>query len=587
MSFEFKPQNETPVEFQRPKIPLLGNFSVILIFAVVAVIGGFLAWTPAKNAIRDAWARSHAREAIASMEEDNMGHAIAELIEARNLSPEEPEVLRAIITYLKLVKGDRRELAYHLRLLATKQTLSAEQQLLHGFCLLDLGRVDEARRVYAALPPGTLETSEGLAMLARLQTAEGKNTAAAATSRQSRLLDKDSPDARLQLAIENSRNAFPELRQQAWRELWDLCELPPPVGIAASQAILRDVRLTAEDAKRLLPIVEAHPHANLSIRLDISSALIRFFPEQREGLILHEINRFETEKNGTLIEMAAWLSTHREHARLLALIPPNLAASSRPLYTAIVKALVGQGRWQDLKKLLKERRPPVSNTLATLWLADAESHLQPDLLEARHLISFAVSSAINNGENEELELAAALASRLEMPDLSLEAYQGLVKTVPNRKSTFLQKIRGLATLTANSKALLDATRQLEELNPSNPAYADEHTYFRLLLGQDMETVDISALKRQPDILSTEASAEGRIPVSLLEALAAFRFKDKDAITRHVARIPAAGGMTAGQRAVLSGLLATSGKPAEAFQIAEKVPEGLLLNEELAFLKLAR
>ena len=35
------------------------------------------------------------------------------------------------------------------------------------------------------------------------------------------------------------------------------------------------------------------------------------------------------------------------------------------------------------------------------------------------------------------------------------------------------------------------------------------------------------------------------------------------------------------------LLATTGKPAEAFQIAEKVPEALLLDEEMAFLKLAR
>ena len=49
----------------------------------------------------------------------------------------------------------------------------------------------------------------------------------------------------------------------------------------------------------------------------------------------------------------------------------------------------------------------------------------------------------------------------------------------------------------------------------------------------------------------------------------------------------ADGMPPGRRAVLSGLLATTGKPAEAFQIAEKVPAALLLDEEMAFLKLAR
>ena len=587
MSFEFKPQNETPVEFQRPKIPLLGNFSVILIFAVVTVIGGAIAWTPAKNAIRDAWARSHAREAIASIEEDNMGHAIAELIEARNLSPEEPEVISATITYLKLLKGDRRELAYHLRLLATKRTLTADEQLLYGSCLIDLGRLDEARRVYEALPQGASETTEGLSLLAKLKKAGGQTNAAASATRKSRLLDKDSPDSRLQLAIENNQSSFPEIRDKAWRELWELCQLAPPVGIAAARAILRDPALTPDEVQRLLPLVELHPHSDLSIRLEAVTALIRFFPEQKDELVRREVYRFEQNKKGTLVEMAAWLSSLGEHARLVSLVPPNLISSSRPLYTAIVKSLVSQGRWQELKTMLKERRPPVSNTLVTLWLADAESHLQPTLDESRRHIAYAITAAMNNGEKEELELAASLSMRLEMHDLSIEAYQGLLKAVPSRKNDFLRTLRNLALLTSNTQVLLDVTRQLMELNPSNPLFADEHTYFSLLLGKEMETVNISALKRQPDILSPEASTEGRIPVSLLEAMAAFRFRDKDAITRHVARIPAAGGMTAGQRAVLSGLLATTGKPAEAFQIAEKVPEGLLLDEELAFLKLAR
>jgi hypothetical protein len=43
----------------------------------------------------------------------------------------------------------------------------------------------------------------------------------------------------------------------------------------------------------------------------------------------------------------------------------------------------------------------------------------------------------------------------------------------------------------------------------------------------------------------------------------------------------------GPRAVAAGLLSLAGKPGPAFEIAEKIPEGLLLQEESAFLKLAR
>ncbi len=571
MSFEFKPQNETPVEYQPPKIPILGNFSLLLIFGVLAVVGGILGWSPAKNAIRDAWARSHANEAMTSMEEDNMGHAIAELIEARKLSPEEPEVLRAIIAYLKLVKGDRRELAYHLRLLATKMPLSPEEQLLYGSCLIDLGRVDEARRVFEALDKDLSRTPDGLALQARLQAAEGQTDAAAATARQSRLLDKDSPEAQLQLAIENSRSAFPEYRNQSWKAYWDLCQLPPPVGIAAAHAILQDTRLTAEDAKRLLPIIEAHPHADLTIRLEIVSALIRFFPDQKAELIRREVSRFEDEKTGTLIEMAAWLAAHHEHAILLQLIPPQLATSSRPLFTALIKALTGEGRWQEMKQILTSKRPPVSNTLVSIWLADAESHLQPDLKESRRQLSFAISSATASHEYEELELASGLAERLGMPDMALQGLFQLAAAVEPRRSELLQRAKTIAMSSKDTRALMQVTRRLLELHPANAQMAEELSYLRLLLGEEMETV------------MTDAATSP----ALFKALAAYRLGDRTTLQTVMNGLQKPESMPPGRRAVLSGLLATTGKPAEAYQIAEKVPEGLLLDEELAFLKLAR
>lgn len=571
MSFDFQPQNDTPVEFHQPKVPVLGRFSVWLLAVVGLGVVALIAWRPARTALRDAWARSHAREAVVSMEADDLGHAIAELIEARNLSPEEPEVLHAIIQYLKLVKGDRRELAYHLRLLSTKQPLSIEDQLLHGTCLVELGRIDEARRVHAALPAEAMSTPEALAMLARLQAAEGQTTAAADSARKARLLDKNSPEARLEFAIENSRSAFPEYRNQSWTELWDLCQLPPPVGIAAARAILRDARLTSEDAKRLLPIIEAHPHADLGIRLDVVSALIRFFPEQKDELIRREVSRFETEKTGTLVEIAAWLAAHREHALLLQLVPPQLASSSRPLFTALIKALAGEGRWQEMKQALTGKRPPVSNTLVSIWLADAESHLQPDMKESRRQLGFAIESAIAAREFEELELAAGLSERLGMPELALEGLLHLAESVEARRSEFLLHAKSVAESSKNTRALLEVARGLLEMHPANAQMADELAYLRLLLGEEMEVV-LSDAAKSP---------------ALFRALAAYRLGDHSTLQSVMSSLQKPDGLPPGRRAVLSGLLATTGKPAEAFQIAEKVPEALLLDEERAFLKLAR
>ena len=122
-----------------------------------------------------------------------------------------------------------------------------------------------------------------------LQAAEGQPPGGVYSARQARLLDKDSPDARLQFAIESSRSAFPEYRNQSWTELWALCHLPPPVGIAAARPILRDARLTAEAAKPLLPTVQGHPNAYPGLRPDIVSALILFFPAHKDQLIPPEV----------------------------------------------------------------------------------------------------------------------------------------------------------------------------------------------------------------------------------------------------------------------------------------------------------
>lgn len=54
MSFDFKPQNDTPIEFHQPKVPVLGRFSVWLMVVVGLGVVALIAWRPARTALRDA-----------------------------------------------------------------------------------------------------------------------------------------------------------------------------------------------------------------------------------------------------------------------------------------------------------------------------------------------------------------------------------------------------------------------------------------------------------------------------------------------------------------------------------------------------
>jgi hypothetical protein len=56
--------------------------------------------------------------------------------------------------------------------------------------------------------------------------------------------------------------------------------------------------------------------------------------------------------------------------------------------------------------------------------------------------------------------------------------------------------------------------------------------------------------------------------------------------QHLAQLNGSTSLPAGPRAVAAGLLSLGGKPDRAFQLAEKIPGALLLDEEMAFLKRA-
>jgi hypothetical protein len=209
-----------------------------------------------------------------------------------------------------------------------------------------------------------------------------------------------------------------------------------------------------------------------------------------------------------------------------------------------------------------------------LWLAEAESHLNSDDTETRYHLKSCIETARLEKDVSMLTAAVSTAERLSQPDLALQACQQVLQLPAAAEQVeILQKAADLASRVRDTRLMLDYTRQLHRLLPASPAYAEHLAYLRLLLGEEMEVV---------------TSAQKSTPV-LHQALSAYRLGDRESLARMLPTITTAvpEDLPAGRRAVLSGLLATAGDAARAFQIAEKVPETLLLDEERAFLKLAK
>ncbi len=592
MAFEFNTESQQEIPDMAPPKERISRFHILVLLAFGMLVTILLSWGSISAAVRTALARRNAKEAREAIATQDWNRAYQSLALARQRAPEDIEVIRAMVAFYQATGSDPSGLAQQLRLLAAQQPLTEEEDLLLGRSLIASGKTTEARGVYEKMPLGNSTHKPGLELLSSILTAEGHTKEAAEITRRASSQTTDSPETHLEAALEDLKSTFVEVRQHARKQLWQLADLNTKVALEAIAILASDPAVTLAEAKRLLDQVGRHPLENLPARLGVISALMRLQPDRRTQIVTEEIARFQTRNEGGLEELAYWLMTEKQNEEIFKLIPRQLAMNSRELYPILMQALAQAKRWEELKELLMTPRPPVSKSLVNLALAEVQSQLQPDLRETRLLLQGTLESARLESSDATLHTVASLAEKLNLTDIAIIAYKdaGDKAAAAGKLEDavqHLQKAVAMALLAKDSTMLLAVSRKLHEMRPSSAVFSDRLIYLRLILGVEMETIDLSKLGDFSGQQAAFTITLERIPPQLLLALAAYRLGDAEAVAKHLADLKDAAGLPAGQRAVAAGLLSLAGRQDRAYQIAEKVPDTLLLNEERAFLQRAR
>lgn len=588
------PENQPQPPSAAPPRGQIGPFTIGVVLSMVVLIGIFVGWEPVSKSVRSWRAGKAAAEARAAIAAQDWPNAYRLLAEARRREEENVEVITATIEFLSATKSDPAGLAQQIGLLEKHRSLTDEERLLLGRSFITIGKVKEAREIHDRLPLSISTRPAGLQLMAEILAAEGhvkeaRRVGDRATAGGSAA---NEPQAVLKQALQEENSTFPEIRQKARESLWETAERSDALALEAVGALARNPRLTRAEADHLLQLVEKHPLTTLAARLEVISAFARLQPDQAPAIYQKEVERFQKEGGGRLDEIAVWLMRQHQDELVFRLVPVKLALKSRELYPILMQTMSQAGRWNELRDLLTMPNPPVPQSLVDLALADVQSRLQPDLRESRRLLEGTVRAAVANGNVVTLSTAAELAARLNLPDIAANAYlQAGIKASASSQAEeamrSLQKSLESALIAKNTDILLEVSRKLLDLSPGSVAYADRLAYLRLVLGVEMETVSVSAPAGAPTLQAAFSVAIERVPPSLLKALAAYRLGDLDEVKASLATLSNTSSLPAGQRAVAAGLLAITGRPDRAWEIAEKVPDALLLNEELAFLKHAR
>ena len=591
MSYDFQPDSQQPVPEMPPPKERIGAFSIFALITFGLIGALWFGWTPLTRAVRTAQARHDTRKALEAVNSKDWHLAARLLTDAQRRTPNDPEVLRGIIEFHKATGSDPGGLAQRLATLDQIEPLNPDEQVLRAKALIATGKMQEAHTILDKMPAEPDVQPKRLELLSSLLKAEGRVHEAEAVERQSLAGNSDDPLTQLKGLEKDLQSVFPEVRQEALKQLWPSARMKTEVALPAMELLVQDASLTAPQAEELIYLAETHPLKPLLTRLSAVSALMRLKPDKRPQLVKEEVRRITADGQGSLEEIAVWLMREKEYEELRGLVPVSLALKSRELYPIYMQSLAQQKRWQELEGFLTAASPPVDKGLATLALAEVKAHLEPDKREARQLIDRTTEAARIEGNLPVLRAAATLAEKHNLPDLAAAAYQAAAEKSAasgqlNDAVNELQKAGGLALAAKNTRALLSVFRKLNEMRPGSSAFAGELTYLRLVLGVEIETVDIDHLDKVSGVLVASNIAVDRVPPELLRALVAYRLGDNEAMRKHIAGLHDASGLSAGQRAVAAGLLSLTGKADRAFQIAEKVPSTLLLDEELVFLKKA-
>ncbi|WP_395732568.1 hypothetical protein [Prosthecobacter sp.] len=590
MAFQFDSHSQKQIPDQMPPQERIGKFSLLVIGAFVLLIVCLFAWHPMATAVRGVLARRNAKEAQEATAAKDWVKAHQAVTLARQRAPEDEEVMLAMVAFLKATGSDPGRLAQQLQRLKLKRPLTAEEELTLGRALISSGKTKDAREVYEKLPLKQSTEHTGLELLSSILSAEGHTKEAAEIEQRAVVMSKAeaTPEMQMKAAVSDLGSHYVEVQNQAVKRLWQMAELSTQTGMDAILQLAGSRGLTLPQANRLLEMEEKHPLQAMGARLMVVSALMRLQPEKRAALAETEVRRFTKTKNGRLEDMAYWLMREKFNEQVLKLVPRELAAQSRELYPILVQTLSQAERWEELQDVLKMPRPPVPATLVDLAMAEVLSHVQPDMRESRRILQGTVVNAAQAGDVTTLQVAAALAEKLNFADVSCQAYRAAgMKSAENNASEAalqnLQKSVELALRAKDEETLLDVSRRLHVMSPSSAVFADRFVYLRLVLGVEMEMVDVKALMTANEGKTAGSGTLDRIPPELLLALSAYRMGDREEMAKHLASLPRSESLPPGPRAVAAGLLSLVGRADRAFVMAEKIPGALLLEEEKVFL----
>ena len=405
--------------------------SLVLVFAILFGVFGA---RPAGRAIKAWQARRHAQKAFAFINKEQWSDARAEAMAAYQLSPGQPQALRAVARFLTRTHSiEALDFWKELSIKTSLTRLDVRDEAMIAIIAGDMALADTAVRKLIDshaepadwLLAAQLAIQKNLPDEAKLYLAKIVADSRATESEQFRA-------ALLQFAL--AANS-PSERANALTRLEKSAEGKTATSIDALVVLAQNTLSapadssdsTRNEAGRLASALENHPLAKAKHKLLAFDLRIHADPTQREQLIARAIADWKDSDPADRLDLARWLNSKGEYQRAIDSIPLEKAMQSRDLFLQHLDALAGLGRWNEVEQLLRIGGFPLEPFLETMYLARCNNQLGEQTASANNW-QRALEAA--QGDARKLITLAQYAEQNKEAEIAEAAYKGAAAAAP-------------------------------------------------------------------------------------------------------------------------------------------------------------
>ncbi len=403
---------------------------------------------------------------------------------AYQLSPDEPEALRAVARFL--TRSHSIEALDFWKELSRKTSLTrldVRDEAMIAIIAGDMALADTTVRelIGSNAEPGDwllaaqLAIQKNLPNEAKLYLAKIVADSRATESEQFR-----ATLLQLSLAANN-----PSERANALTRLRKLAGGKTATSLDALVVVAQDTLSTPVDssdsirseAGRLASALENHPLARAKHKLLAFDLRIHADATQREQLTAGAIADWKDSDPVDRLDLARWLNSKGEYQRAIDSIPLEKAMQSRDLFLQHLDALGGLGRWNEIEQLLRSGRFPLEPFLEAMYLARCNSQLGEQTASANNW-KRALEAA--QGDARKLITLAQYAEQNNDTEIAEAAYNGAAAVSPKLRMAQDGRLR-LAQASRDTKKIHAVLANMLALWPDDPAIQNDEAYTRLLL----------------------------------------------------------------------------------------------------------